>query len=276
VAAHDLALRHHDQPARYVIGRVLMATGLSPLVRLPQDGFRLRFYTSSIPLGLWLAPRNHVNHVERFFRCYLKPGDTVVDVGANIGLYTMIAATCVGPAGRVYAIEPSPQTAEYLRGNVALNRSTNVTVHNVALGETAGSIRLSNESQDDQNRVVDSGDGHEVALVRLDQLPIDDAEIALLKIDVEGYEKFVPDGASGLLPRVQCIFIETWELHFEKYGYSCGDVHERLRGNGFRLFRIVADQLMPVEPGYISMRCEDVIAVRDAADFSRRTGYRVQ
>ncbi|MGC4085038.1 MAG: FkbM family methyltransferase [Vicinamibacterales bacterium] len=112
-----------------------------------------------------------------------------------------------------------------------------------------------------------------VPLVRLDSLDVGDRPIALLKIDVEGYEKFVLDGATGLLSRVHCIFIETWEDHFAKYGYSCVDVHARLRAAGFHLFLFQDDRLVPVPPGYVSHQCEDVVGVRDLALFSARTGF---
>lgn len=248
-----------------------MATGLSPFVRLPQDGFRLRFYSSSISLGLWLAPRNHVNHVERFFRRYLKPGDAVIDVGANVGQYTMVCAVSVGPSGRVYAVEPSPRVFSYLEGNIAENRLDHVQAFNCALGESDGVLQFSDESQDDRNGVVASG-AQQVPVRRLDALPIAEASIALLKIDVEGYEKFVLDGATALLPRVECLFIETWERHFAQYGYSCVDVHARLRSQGFQLFRFDEGRFAAISQGYISERLEDLVAVRDVAAFTRRTG----
>lgn len=252
-----------------------MATGLSPLVRLRQDGFALRFFNSSMSLALWLAPKDHVNGVERFFRRYLKPGDVVVDVGANIGLYTLTCAVCVGDSGHVYAVEPSPRVFGYLQSNVALNRCRHIHLFNCALGESESVLRFSDESQDDRNGIVASG-AQEVPVRRLDALPIPDRSIALLKVDVEGYEKYVLDGATSLLPRVQCIFIETWEAHFARYGYSCADVHERLRAHGFRLFRLVDGAYRDVEPGYVSEHCEDLIGIRDAADFTARTGSVLQ
>ena len=266
-------LRHHDRPVQFLIGRVLMASGLSPLIRIHHNGYDLRFYDSSLSLELWLHPAEKPGGAERFFRRYLRRGDVVVDVGVNIGLYTMICAVSVGDSGKVYAIEPNPRVAGYLRGNITLNRSRNVQVHNVALGEREGSVRFSDQGQDDRNCVVDDDTGQEVPVVRLDSLPIRDQTIALLKIDVEGYEKFVLDGATGVLPGVQCVFIETWEEHFSRYGYPCVDVHQRLLAHGFRLFRFRDEALCEVEPGYVSLKCEDLVGVRDVHDFTARTGY---
>lgn len=249
-----------------------MATGLSRLLTVPHRGFALRFYDSSISLQLWLHPPRVPGALEQLFRRYLREGDTVVDVGANIGLYTMIASVAVGAGGHVHAIEPDPRIAGYLRGNLRLNRTANVTTHNVALGARAGSLRFSDQGQDDRNCVVEHGPGRDVPVVRLDALPIGAPDIALLKIDVEGYEAFVLDGATALLPRVACVVLETWERHFASYGYSCPDVHARLQAHGFRLFRLAGDAWVEVEPGYVSTSCEDLVGVRDADAFEARTG----
>lgn len=249
-----------------------MATRLSPLLTIRHRGFALRFYDSSISLQLWLHPPQVPGPLEQLFRRYLRPGDTAVDVGANVGLYTLIASVSVGPQGCVHAVEPDPRIAGYLLGNLRLNGASNVRCHTVALGEQAGSVRFSDQGQDDRNRVVDQGTGRDVPVVRLDSLPVDAAEIALLKIDVEGYEKFVLDGAPTLLPRVACVVIETWERHFAGYGYSCGDVHARLRAHGFRLFRMDAGALVEVADGYVSHTCEDIVGIRDIDAFVARTG----
>ena len=72
-----------------------------------------------------------------WFKTVLKPGDVVVDVGANIGYYTTLAAKIVGQAGRVIAIEPFPETFAALRDNVQRNRLTNVELVNAAVGDGA-------------------------------------------------------------------------------------------------------------------------------------------
>jgi FkbM family methyltransferase len=268
-------LRHHDRPVRFVFARLLTATGLSPQLIIRRDGFNLRFHDSSISMELWLHG-NRPNPTEQLFRAYLKPGDQVVDVGANIGFYAMVSSVAVGPNGRVLAIEADPRVTEYLRSNIALNKATNIDVLNVAVGDSSGWLHFSNDRQDDRNCVVTDTSGRRVEVLRLDAAVALPNTIALLKIDVEGYEKFVLDGATGLLPRVQCVFIETWAEHFARYGYECRDVHERLVAQGFELFRLTGRHLTPVMTGSVSTVCEDVIAVRDVGEFRRRTGYDVR
>jgi FkbM family methyltransferase len=268
-------LRHHDRPVRFLLARLLTATGLSQQLLIRRDGFDLRFHDSSISMELWLHG-NRPNPTEQLFRAYLKPGDYVVDVGANIGFYTMVSSVAVGASGQVIAIEADPRVAAFLRSNIALNKATNVDVRNVAVGDSSGWLHFSDDRQDDRNCVVNGDGGRRVEVMRLDTAVAPRGTVALLKIDVEGYEKFVLDGATGLLPRVRCVFIETWAEHFARYGYECRDVHERLLAHGFDLFRLNGQALTPVAAGYVSTVCEDLIAVRDAGEFTRRTGYAVR
>lgn len=78
----------------------------------------------------------------RFFERILRPGLTVVDVGANIGLYTALAARAVGPAGRVIALEPEPETFGFLMQTIAANAFTNVEPHQLAASAAPGAARL--------------------------------------------------------------------------------------------------------------------------------------
>ena len=72
----------------------------------------------------------------------LRPGDTVIDIGANIGCFCVLAARAVGPAGRVIAVEPERSTFESLQRNIRLNRCENVDARQLAIGGSSGSVDL--------------------------------------------------------------------------------------------------------------------------------------
>lgn len=74
----------------------------------------------------------------------VKPGDVIWDIGANVGLYTLMLAKAVGPAGHVYAFEPAPDSAESIREHARMNGVQNFEVLQLALGRTAGTLRLTN------------------------------------------------------------------------------------------------------------------------------------
>ena len=133
----------------------------------------------------------------------IRPGEVVVDVGANIGYFTAHMARLVGAAGTVHAFEPEPQNFELLTANMAGNRLTNVVLHQVALGAQAGTAVLHrSDFSGGMHRLYESvccsGPAVEVPLLRLDAL-LQPGQVSLIKIDVEGFEPYVLAGAQSLI-----------------------------------------------------------------------------
>src|SRR5207249_2412898 len=81
-------------------------------------------------------------HISRWIDERLSPGDTFIDVGANIGYYSLLAARRVGPTGSVVAIEPSPKTFRALEANLAQNRLKNVRTVNAAVSDRQATVPL--------------------------------------------------------------------------------------------------------------------------------------
>lgn len=138
----------------------------------------------------------------------LRPGDLFLDIGANVGSYTVLASGVCG--ARTIAFEPDPVTAVNLRRNVTINTIDHlVEVHESALGAHAGEVAFT-VGQDTINRVAGAGDG-QTRLVRLSRL--DDIAGAqsptLIKLDVEGYEDQVLAGAAAVLAAPSLLAIET-------------------------------------------------------------------
>src|ERR1700683_2268415 len=141
----------------------------------------------------------------------LRDGDQFIDIGANIGSYTILAAG-VGRA-RVLAVEPLPTTFAHLERNVLLNGlSARVVCHQLGLSDSAGTLRFSS-GLDTANHVLARDEALpslEVPVIRLDDLPGVDSP-TLLKIDVEGHELAVLNGARTVLtkPSVLAVVMET-------------------------------------------------------------------
>jgi FkbM family methyltransferase len=136
----------------------------------------------------------------------LRPGDLFVDVGANIGFYTLLAAR---RGAHVEAFEPSAQAAANCERSLALN-GLRANVHRAACGASAGSVRFST-GLDVHNHVVAEG-GVEVPMVTLDeQLEGASAQLAVLKVDAEGHDIEVLRGALGALQRLlPLVLVEIW------------------------------------------------------------------
>ena len=232
-------VKRRPKPTRWLLSRVLLRTQLCRLIVVQAHGYRVRFYPSELSADLWYNPRCRGEDVH-FLRSYLRPGDVYVDVGANIGILSLAAALAVGDTGRVIAFEPHAGIFRFLRANVALNDFRNVQLHNCAVGNRVGTVGFSSEKSDDANRVLPDGAGLRVRMVTLDSTLPTAGEVSLLKIDAEGYEKFILDGAARTAERTACLFIELSPKDLELQGCTPDDVLRWLEDNALGLYRITA------------------------------------
>ena len=159
----------------------------------------------------------------RLVASYLRPGMTLVDVGANVGYFTLLGAQRVGPAGRVIAYEPSPYAYDRLSRAVRENGLAHVTAINAGLSDVPGRLPIywDKNSVNHTPTMVPHDNPNlqcvDVAVKTLDSEAESLAlgQIDLIKIDVEGYEPHVLEGARQLLAQrrvraVLCEFNEHW------------------------------------------------------------------
>lgn len=140
------------------------------------------------------------------FRQVLAPGATAIDAGAHFGVFTVYFAQAVGLAGRVFAFEPQRALYHIVCGNLALNGLTNVVATHAALGAAPGRVRVAaiDYARGGNFGGVEIGGnahGEEVAVSTIDSLSLD--QCRLIKIDVEGMERDVLEGAAATLARCQ-------------------------------------------------------------------------
>jgi len=266
-------LRKHRHPVRLILARVLVLTGLCRLLTVRQRGYRLRFHPANLPTNLWIDPSCREEPLA-FFNAYLKTGDKVVDVGANVGDTVLTAAVCVGPTGHVYGVEAHPRTYRFLQSNVRLNRVDNVTLFNSAAGDKQGTVRFSDSRYDDMNQ-VDRG-SLQVPVARLDDLLPVMESVALLKVDVEGYERSVFRGAPALLSRADCVYFEVGDKMCEDFGHTAQELLGDIAAHGFQLF--IADDrrhFVPLSASQSFTPYQNVVAVRQAEDLLQRTGWSI-
>lgn len=144
-------------------------------------------------------------HITALLQATLRPGDVFVDVGANIGVHTLLAAHCVGPEGMVIAIEPNPHSYRLLRDNMALNRLDWVTTHEMGLGRERGTAQLSDGETmsvlSNLRGTTSDAPGGSIRIARGDDLlqQIPSTACGICKIDVEGYELEALHGMTDFL-----------------------------------------------------------------------------
>jgi FkbM family methyltransferase len=186
----------------------------------------------------------------RFVQRFLRPGMTVLDVGAHHGLYTLLASKRVGRHGRVVAFEPSPRERQRLQQHVHLNRCSNVRIEPFALG---------NEDKEDNLHVVEGGDSgcnslrrpavtSRTSEVRVRVIRLDDwlakqriDGVDFIKMDVEGGELAVLQGTGTLLqtPPRPVFLAEVYDIRTEPWGYGAREIVRFLDRIGYRWFRLL-------------------------------------
>lgn len=172
-------------------------------------GTRYRVHFPAAQYLGWISPggMKREQNIAQRFRDHIHPGDTVIDVGANVGVYTMLAADLVGRSGHVHAFEPDPQSMSYLLATVNRNGLTErVTLWNLATSDRAANARLYLDLKTARTTSLNA-DAYSpdaqvrqplvVATARLDDLITQPPQF--VKIDVEGAELTVLAGASRLL-----------------------------------------------------------------------------
>jgi FkbM family methyltransferase len=179
--------------------------------------------------------------MERILR-ELKTEDVFWDVGANLGIYSLLAASC--SKVNVVAFEPNPTTVISLRKNIELNKKANIKVLTVALSNSKGRARFNPEgvqlSHGRAHLVTEEiGETIEVETISGDKL-IENGTAPrpdIIKIDVEGAEHLVIKGMSKALSNCRELFCEV-HPNIEQYGSSAGDLEMTLKDIGFIIEKI--------------------------------------
>lgn len=181
---------------------------------------------------------------------YLKPGMVVVDVGANVGLYTVICASLVGKNGKVYAFEPVPWLAQRVEGNVRLNSMPNIEIYDIAVGAKSGKCNLylskSGEESSSLYQWELTGNKYiEIGVITLDEFVQNHNinRIDLLKVDTEGSELDIFLGAQGALKDglIKAIIVEFNKETQKAAGFSGDDLRQSFARYGFEWYSLPYD-----------------------------------
>jgi FkbM family methyltransferase len=195
-----------------------------------------------------------------FVKKYLRPGMTVLDIGAHHGLYTLLASKRVGANGKVVAFEPSPRERKQLRRNILLNFSFNVHIEPLALGKESSDadLHLVEGGEDGCNSLRPPVVSSSTRLVRVKVAPLDEflhrariPVVDFVKLDVEGAELDVLKGAERLLHGgARPVFlVEVYDIRTRPWGYDAREIVQYLSRAGFRWFQLTtAGFVEPISP----------------------------
>lgn len=210
------------------------------------------------------------SNITNLIKRIVRPGAIVLDVGDNIGVYTLVMSRCVGDAGRVYAFEPQPQEFSKLRENVSLNRLVNVRLMACALSDQSGAATLYSHGADVANRAASS-----LRLDRVSSNPISQTvelstideivraekvdRLDFLKIDTEGHDFRVLRGAQASISRFRPhVVFEYHEPFWQQEGFDFSDAEQFFNELDYSLYVLREGHLTPVRYGKLQMN--DILA----------------
>jgi FkbM family methyltransferase len=209
---------------------------------------KLHRYLMRLDLSNWserlsfFLGRYYELDVQLLLPVLLQPGDRFVDVGANIGMISLVASRLVGPDGSVYAFEPNPQCVAALKEHLELNSIRNTTVHPCALADCAGRLTLHLTSAHTGTAtlapVSSATAAFEVPVAIGDDM-LGGVPVLAVKIDVEGFEFHVLRGLARTLERHRpALITEFIEAQFRAAGTSREEIARLLYGHGYQAFGI--------------------------------------
>jgi FkbM family methyltransferase len=217
-------------------------------------GLRLRAYKrDAVGRGLYRRKIHEPSLTQFILTRFATAADrNFIDIGANIGYFSCLLAKLAGDGGKVLAIEPEPQNLKLLQQNIKLNQLRNVDVRACAVGPSEGTALLGLYKPANRGRhsIVDADAKSriQVTVKTLDALAKDSGSNgkswALVKIDVEGYEAFVLEGAKETLPRVETLVMEFSPALLRKSGADPASVLRTLCAHFSQIYRIENTSLL--------------------------------
>jgi FkbM family methyltransferase len=221
--------------------------GRGDIVATLQPGVKIRLYCDSV-----VCRHIYLDDFEcaerHFVNLFLRPGDVFVDAGANVGLFSLVAARRVRQNGMVFAFEPCAKTFGRLRENIELNRFRNVACLPVALSDEEKDMELivSNDGLDAWNSFAQPHMGEHFGREKVICRTLDGfaserslaGRITMIKIDVEGWESFVLRGGRATLsrPDAPVLQVEFTDEAARASGCTTQGVYQMLQEFGYRMF----------------------------------------
>lgn len=206
------------------------------------------------------------------FRSILTRNMVIIDAGAHVGQYTVIASALVGSSGQVHAFEPDPFTFQLLKDNAIVNRCLNTLCNRGALSSDRGHglLYLSDVSFSASDSLRPPRGCEKIEAVEVELIALDEYvkvaslhRVDVLKADVEGAELLVLRGARETIVRFTPIIIVELSVHTERFGYRKEDLKQQLEEWGYHLFRVGRTPLRPYTPSVEEPTFFNVLAVHE-------------
>jgi len=209
----------------------------------------------------------------------LQKGMNFVDIGANIGIYTVVASKILGKSGRVYSFEPEISNFDLLKKNIEINNCTNIKLENKAIGDKDSKTKLHIVENDIGTHSIGkvSNNATDVDLVKLDTyFNNNNTKIDIIKMDIEGYELFALKGMQRILKTDPIVFLEYDDYLNSKCGCTSKEFTDFLSDN-FKNLYILDEKTQKIKKKDFSdiprIKYSNLIVSNHELDFSFRHSH---
>jgi FkbM family methyltransferase len=237
------SLVHYVRGATIMVSQVAVPTHVRKVKQVALRDFQLLVFNNEV-VGrrIWLFKTFEVEET-KLFSNIVKPDDVCLDIGGNIGYFSMLLAARA-KQGHVHVFEPIPINAAMINASKELNGFNNVTTNNLAVGDENGTVSFSVSNDSAYSSIKATGRVAEARNITVPILRIDDylaerniKHVDIIKVDVEGAENMVIDGAKGLLTsktkKPRLVLLELFDENLKPFGSSVAAIVQKMRGWGY-------------------------------------------
>lgn len=217
---------------------------LNQKICFEQEGVRFNVYSDDLGVTpAFFFDGSFESQEIQVFKSLVRPGMNIVDIGANIGIYTLIAAKLIEGKGTVYAFEPEPENFSLLKENIELNSFQNIEPFQYAISNSNSKIKLYlNKQNRGDHRIINPEMGKNYILVdsyTLDSF-IGDKRIDIIKMDIQGAEPLAVQGMKRIIDKNEyiIIFSEFSPFGLKDAGFIPADYIEFFIRRGFNAYEI--------------------------------------
>lgn len=240
------------------------------------QNLKLRCYPDSQSASAAIYCGLYDYHEMNFLLRYLREKDLFLDIGANIGIYTLLAASKI-KSGCIYSFEALPTNYRRLEENINLNNLTQVKPYSIAIADSVGSVTISNNTKSDSTAFITTNTTYTTESLQISSSTLDTelqnenlSHLTLAKMDIEGAEILALKGATSLLQQQRPHVWILELLNGVNHGYCKQDIVKLLQDYGYSLYHYNADTNQLQSITLESVRSDNVFAIaNEALDFVR-------
>ena len=207
--------------SRILSWMIFKKLGYAPEIRIHEHS-RMRLQPEPHGMGapglIYLFREQYESSIPYCIRRFVKEGDSCFDIGANVGVWSLLMSELSGSSGHVYSFEPLPRNLDRFRQNIQLSERTNITVMPTALGKETGRVKIYTPEDPGRTSLAPESANdkvEEVPLRRLDDVwaELNFPRITFAKMDVEGSEPFVLEGGCKFFSECKPVVVSEINGH---------------------------------------------------------------